>query len=355
MALGLPSINIAFKQQGISAIKRGMRGIVALILKDPTLKGAYTLLDATEIPTSLSSDNKDLIHLALIGYNTAPTKIELFVLQDGQPETVNEALTYFESTRFDYLVYPEADPSEQDTMVSWIKTMRDTNGIRSKLVLAEKESDYEGVINVDDFIKTSVKTLSKGETTSRIAGLIAGTDLSISCTYAPINEAIDIEPRTKAETETAIGEGKLVFFKEAGKVKIARGVNSLVSTSQEKGTYFQKIKIVDIMDMINNDIRETARDYYIGKYANSYDNKVLLISAIGGYLDTLVSDGLIERDYTVEIDMEAQKAYLKSVGVDISKLTDQEIKEHNTADKVFLKLSINILDAIEEININVIL
>ena len=40
-------------------------------------------------------------------------------------------------------------------------------------------------------------------------------------------------------------------------------------------------------------------------------------------------------------------------GVDTSKLSEQEIKEANTGDKVFLQASIQILDAIEDINLNI--
>ena len=44
---------------------------------------------------------------------------------------------------------------------------------------------------------------------------------------------------------------------------------------------------------------------------------------------------------------------LQSTGVDTSKLSEQEIKEANTGDKVFLQASIQILDAIEDINLNI--
>ena len=53
------------------------------------------------------------------------------------------------------------------------------------------------------------------------------------------------------------------------------------------------------------------------------------------------------------IDLAAQEAYLQSVGTDTSKMSQQEIKEANTADKVFLEASIKILDAIEDINLNI--
>ena len=85
-----------------------------------------------------------------------------------------------------------------------------------------------------------------------------------------------------------VGEGKLVIFKQSGQYRIARGVNSLTTTSDVKGEAFQKIKLVDIMDLMTNDIRQTCHRSYIGKYANSYDNKCILMTAIQGYLDQLV-------------------------------------------------------------------
>ena len=51
--------------------------------------------------------------------------------------------------------------------------------------------------------------------------------------------------------------------------------------------------------------------------------------------------------------MEQQRAYLKGIGVDLVDLSDQEIKEYNTEDKVFIKVSCKILDAIEEISIRI--
>ena len=142
---------------------------------------------------------------------------------------------------------------------------------------------------------------------------------------------------------------------------MARVVNSLTTVSdttvtdiQSKGDLFQKIKTVDIMDLIANDIRKTARDAYIGKLSNSYDNKVLLITAIHGYFDGLINDGLVEKNtVTVDIDMEEQKKYLKSNGVSISNMSDQQIKEANTGDQVFIAVKCKILDAIESISIRV--
>ena len=353
MALGLPSVNIVFKQEGITAIERGERGIVALVLKDTKALGGHTVYDITDCPQELSEANRRYVIDALIGNTNAPLRVELFVL--GAEGEVVEALNYFENTKFDYICSPSFTTQDNTEVSTWVKALRDNEGAMVKAVLANTEADHEGIINfATDNIVTEHKTYTTVEFTPRIAGLIAGTSLKIATTYANIPEIISVPYEKKNATAEKVGEGKLVIFKQSGEYRIARGVNSLTTTSEVKGEAFQKIKLVDIMDLMTNDIRQTCHKNYIGKYANSYDNKCILMTAIEGYLDQLVMDGLIERDSVkVEIDMEAQKAYLKSIGVDISEMREQEIKEYNTRDKVFIAIKCKILDAIEEINLRV--
>ena len=353
MALGLPSVNIVFKQEGITAIERGERGIVALVLKDTKALGGHTVYDITDCPQELSEANRRYVIDALIGNTNAPLRVELFVL--GAEGQVVEALNYFENTKFDYICSPSFTSGDNTEVSTWVKALRDNEGVMVKAVLANTEADHEGIINfATDNIVTAHKTYKTAEFTPRIAGLIAGTSLKIATTYANIPEIISVPYEKKNATAEKVGEGKLVIFKQSGEYRIARGINSLTTTSEVKGEAFQKIKLVDIMDLMTNDIRQTCHKSYIGKYANSYDNKCILMTAIEGYLDQLVLDGLIERNTVkVEIDMEAQKAYLKSLGINISEMREQEIKEYNTRDKVFMAIKCKILDAIEEINLRV--
>lgn len=135
---------------------------------------------------------------------------------------------------------------------------------------------------------------------------------------------------------------------------MSRAVNSLITTTQGKQEGYQTIKIVDVMDMIYDDIRNTAQDSYIGKYTNDYDNKCLLITAITGYLKQLEADRLLQRDYSlVDIDVEAVKNYQLSNGLytkeELADMSDLEIKKLDTKKKVFLKAQIKILDAMEDI------
>lgn len=116
------------------------------------------------------------------------------------------------------------------------------------------------------------------------------------------------------------------------------------------------------MDAMADDIQWAAQDSYIGKYANSYDNKVLLMSAILGYMEILENDGLLAKGSShVEINIEAQKAFLKSMGYQtidkrtVDEMDLKEIKEADTKDKVFIKAYCKILDAIEEIELDVVI
>lgn len=351
--MGMPSVNITFTEKAIQSIKRSNRGIVAIILKDTVPNtNPFVIYDTTDIPATISKDNQYQIALALMGYINSPRKIIVYVVQDVEElEGYETALEYLETERFDYLVVPTVETDgESQTITSWIKAQRQ-NGKKCKAILPNVSADSEGIINVATTeFKIGNTTFTTEQYCARIAGLIAGTPLTISCTYAPLNELTDCTRLTKSQMDTAIDMGKFIAFHDGEKVKIGRGINSLTTTTADKGNQFKKIKIVEAMDMIYDDIKKTAEDSYLGKFSNSYDNKCLLISAISGYLEQLKLDGVVST-FTVNIDIPAQKIFLKSIGVDVSNMSDNEIKVADTQDKVFLCASVKILDAIEEINL----
>jgi len=371
--MGEPSIQIVFKQAGITAIKRGERGVVVLILKDtmpPTYSNPIKMETIDEIPESLSDFNKEQIKLAMIGYQNPPKQVIAFIEKIDATD-YTEAQNHLETIKWDYVVVPsigltadgkadtEANTTSRATdFATWIKQLRSTKDIKVKAVLPHCPADNEGIINFStDDIKTANKIYTAAEYCSRIAGMLAGTPLTISATFAPLAEVIDVPHLKKEERDAAIDAGKLILFNDGKKVKVDRAVNSFVTTFENKGDDFKKIKIVDIMDLIHDDVKTTAEDSYIGKYPNDYDHKCLLIAAINGYFEGLELDGLLDSSIDgqnkAEIDLEAQKVYLKSQGTDISAMKDQELKESNTGSQVFLKGQAVILDAIEDIKFQI--
>lgn len=349
----MPNINIEFKSLASTAIRRSGKGTVAVILKDSGATGAFVMRNTQEIPKGLSQDSKTYIERTMQGYINPPVKVLVYSLE-SEAEGVDDALDYFATQEFNYLVGPpDATSSEATAISEWVKAEWAADHL-IMAVLPKTAADHEGIINFDaDNIKVGEKTYTAAEYCGRIAGILAGTPMTMSCTYAPLPEVTDISRKTKEELDEAVDAGKLVLFYDGEKVKIGRGVNSLVTLTPDKGAAFQKIKVVETMIMIKKDIKKTASDTYIGKYSNSYDNKCLLISAIGDYFIGLETDGILETGSAVDVDIQKQTAYLRENGVDTDTMNEQQIKSANTGEKVFLAASIKILDAIEDISLDV--
>lgn len=347
---GMPSITISFTELAATAIKRGNRGIIALILRDDTIPDVnpFSCASTNDIPNTLCAENQKQIQLAFMGYTSAPQKVISYVITKSA-EDYSEALDYFETVKFDYLVVPTVATDEKTAdIVSYVKEQR-ADGKLIKAVLPNTAADCEGIINyTTEKVMIGDTKYSTEEYCARIAGIIAGTPLSIACTYASLNELTDCTRLSKAERNAAVDKGELLVWWDGEKVKTGRGVNSLTTLTATKNTQFQKIKIVDTMDMIANDIRMTAEDNYIGKYANTYDNKCLLLSAIGNYFDQLIVDKII-CSYTISIDTDGNRSYLKDCGVDVNSMSDDEIKMANTGSFVYLICKLSIPDAIEDI------
>lgn len=348
--LGTPKIHITFTELGITAIGRGSKGVVALIVRDAAKAEPFALTQASNTPTTLGKANQEYIKRAFLGYVNPPKKVLVYVT-DGEDTDLAAGLAYMATQDFDYLAGPaDCTAAEAAAIVSWIKSQRMNNGAKYKAVVPKQNADHYAIVNfAAEEMKEGAVTYTTAEYCSRMAGLLAGTPMKISATYAPLPELTDVKRLTKEEQEAAVNQGKLILVWDGRKVKTSRAVNSLVTTSEGMLDSFKKIKIVEIMDLIRTDITATAEDSYIGKYASTYDNKLLLITAIRGYFMGLVRDKLVRDGYTVEIDVAAQEKYLQSKGTDTSEMSQQEIKEADTGSHVFLLIRCKILDAIEDI------
>lgn len=389
--LGMPSVIISFKEAGIAAIERSQRGIVFLILEEEqdvidkltintnaicgkaitgqaitgnteeqeVIENPFVIYTTDDIPSELSENNKDYITKCLLGYVTAPYRVKVYLQAKGKTgaDKWQESLKKIAAERWDYLAIPTIEEEQLETVGTWIKTNRENKYKKVKAVLPGYDGDYEGIINFSNkTIKTATKTYTPAEYTARIAGLIAGTPMTISATYAPLSEVIDCDKYDLDENDEKVNNGEFFIWFDGTKYKMSRAMNSLITTTEGKQEGYQTIKIVDIMDMIYDDVRTTAQDSYIGKYSNSYDNKCLLIMAITGYLKELEKEGLLQANYsTVELDTEAIKNYQLKNGLytkeELADMSNDEINLLDTKKKVFLKGKIKIIDAMEDIEL----
>ena len=353
--MGLPEINIAFRTLAVTAIARSARGIVSLILKDSTVITFDTKIytDVSQIdPDDWAAANLDYIQKTFLGLPV------MVIVERVASDAVNytAALTRLINKKWNYLAIPGIETADVATISTWIKSRRDTDKKTFKAVLPASVSDHEGVINfTTDDIVVGETTYTTEEYCCRIAGLLAGLPFTRSSTYFVL-------PEVESITETAtpdvdIDAGKLILVNDGENIKIGRGVNSLTTTTVTKGAKFKKIKIMEAIDLMRDDIRNTFAAEYVGKINNFYDNKVLFLTAVNAYLKGLQGDEVLDPNFTAlaEIDVDAQELYLQSVGTDTTKLTLAQIKEYNTGSKVFLKASGSPLDAMEDLDFSMLI
>lgn len=364
---GLPQVLIDFKTKGTTAIKRSARGIVVMVLKNETTDTSnyYKINDVSDIPSEgLSDDNVDLIKKCLLG---SPLRVLVYTLPNadvaGAKVTFATILAKIAGIKWNYICAPNSTEQEQQDLASWIKSQRSNKRKTFKAVCANQAANNEGIINFctgNIKVKTSTdtsgnpiyKTYTALQYTARIAGILAGLSLDRSATYFKLTEVEEVEQYE--DIDSLIDKGELLLFDEqdGDGVKIARACNSLTSFTTDKGEDFRYIKIMEAVDMITDDIRDTFKKYYVGKVINDYDHKMLFITAILVYFDE-IKGNVLDRDgnNTVDIDEEYQANYAKLKGEDTSTMTAMEIRQYNTGTNVVLAGSVKPVNAMEDLKI----
>lgn len=355
--IGLPNISVAFKQKANTAIRSLNSQTVAVIIAGETENTVNEFRSATEAETlfrlsNLSEKAIDFIESVFEGsFSKGPAK----VIVSCAP-LAEDALLALYPYSFDWLCgYSTAEVSEGDTTEDISSLIIEkagefrSNGKYCKAVVAgDAGPDKEYIVHfATSGIKSEGHTYTAEEYTGRIAGILASLPLSQSCTYFMLPEVDSVSAISPADAQAEISSGKLILINDGEVVRIARGVTSATSGGEAK------IKVQCAKDKIENEIKQAIKDSYIGKYTNTYDNKCLLIAALRNYLTQIAKQGLIQDNFEVGIDLDSQTSYLSNRGTDTSELSEQEIKEANTGDEVFIAIKLSLLDAMEDFTINI--
>lgn len=345
--MGLPEIFIAFETAAVSAITRSARGVVALVLEDdtPEAPATATYQSLADVPADLfEEENYRLMELVFLA---GPAKVLVVRMQEDEDGDIFEAL---DKLSFNWLAAPALD---SDLVVSYIKSRR-AEGRAIKAVVANANApDHEGIVN----LCASGLVLDSGEVTpeayaARIAGLLAALPLTRSATYAQLAEVVSCDSYEDPDGE--IDEGKLIVVQGRSGYRLGRAVNSLTSLTTSKAAPFQKIKIVEGIDLIQTDIATTFENSYIGKVLNDYDSKLLLVTAINAYFKGLEGDVLDKSaENLCSVSLAGQKSYLEGQGTDTSDMDSAQILRANTGSQVFLEAKLTFCDAMEDLALEI--
>lgn len=390
---GLPQIIINFRTKSVTAIARSARGIGVMILNNETKNTSnfYKIADSTDIPdTGLTDENVTLIKKALLG---TPLRLLVYTLPK-KDATVSDSSTLLNqadilkkvaNVKWNYICHPTGTAQDQEDLATWVKEQRNLKRKTFKAVVANFDADDKGVINfttggikcvnpaytdalnaaggdaskVDTKTTPEYLTFTATEYTARIMGILAGLALDRSATYYQLTEVESCD--TYDDIDDAISKGQLVLIDEqdGDGVKIGRACNSLHTFTTDVGEDFRYIKIVEAVDMITDDIRDTFKHSYVGKVINDYNHKMLLIAAILVYFRGLkgnVLDASESAVNTVDIDTDAQKDYITLHGLDKPEnLSVQQIREYNTGTHVYLTGRVTPVNAMEDLKVTFVM
>lgn len=350
--MGLPQIDIIFKNKAQDAIRRSERGVAAIILKDDTEGGKPVTVYPSITDVDFSHFTQRNYEYLKLLYEGGPYKVIVVKV----PTNTSDLTPYFKKLRdlkWNYLAVPGLTDDEKTLVSAWIKEEREKDHKTFKAVLPNCAADHEGIINfTTDNIESTLSSgvFSAVEYCARIAGVLAGLSLARSSTYYVLSDIVGAD--VPDDPDERIDKGQLVIVFDGEKYKIGRGVNSLTTFTAEHGKDFSKIKIVEGVDLYRDDIRSTFDDAYVGKAINDYDNKQVFVAAVRAYqrgLEGDVLDGSF--DNTAAVDIKEQRLYIESKGIDTSDMDDVAIAQYNTGSRVFVSSNVKFVDAMEDLHL----
>lgn len=245
---------------------------------------------------------------------------------DKEPITgaYTDFLSALETESFDVVALPVDEEELKVTFTSFIKRLREDQGIKVQGVLSNYDANYEGIVNVTNgVVLDDDKTLSPAETTAWVAGAIAGATLKQSLTFMEYEGAVDVEPRyDHDETVKRLKKGEFLFtFDGRDKtVTVEKDQNSLESDAK-----FSLNKVIRIIDAFHNDVFRSFKDIIKNRKRTGEDIPVspdgvsIVQTAVALYLNLLQDDGVV-MDFDPKDDIEieitaAGDGFIVNVGI----------------------------------------
>lgn len=279
----LPGSYINFVNASTATAALGERGVVAIPYA--LNKSVGTVIEVTKI--DFFANAQTLLGFEYTSESAKPFR-EIFahankcivydIGSDGTVKTAAEAVAALEPYEFNVLSVYTSTASDIATYVAAIKTWRDA-GKKCQGVIYKAdgtpESDHEGIIDV-------VSTVSDSGAVAHalvawVAGAEAGCAINKSCTNMVYDgEYTIVCNHTQAQLEDFIENGEFAFHLVYGDVRVLEDINSLTTTTADKGEDFKSNQTIRIIDQIANDIAKLFNTKYLGNIPNNASGRVSL-------------------------------------------------------------------------------
>jgi len=364
MSITLPNIEITFKQLASSFIARSARGIAVLIIKDDTDDSFSTkeykgldelLLDQALYTVANYQQIADVLNFAVN---------KVLIVRIDTDGTMAAALAIVASTVKTGWITTVGVTADYTAIINWIKAKEAAGETYKAVVYNATTPDCKHIVN---FVNTSV-TFSddRGEETGSeylpsLLGILASANVERGTTYFVCDNLSSVVE--VANNTTALNAGQFILINDLDvikdkvkpRVKVGLGINSLTTFDDDNSEDMRFIDIVETMDLITDDIRNSYKNDYIGKYKNSYENQILFISAVNTYFERLAGADILDPAYKniADVNVAAQRAAWAVIKPEAATWDDVTVKNAAYKRTVFLAGDIKILGSMENLEFTI--
>lgn len=242
---------------------------------DTTLMDMQTVASAQEL-----QDVENLVTFTKTATLAASAKIEFTGGSNGEVTAANHQnyLAKIEPYNYNAIGAYVTDEAVKRLYVEFNKRMRDEVGAKAQVVIYGYQADYEGAINVKNKAVTASGDIwTEAALVFWVTGVAAGCAINASNTNRKYDGEFEIDAvYTQSELEKAIKAGEFTFHQVGSEIRVLTDINSLVTTTLNKGAIFKDNKVVRIADQIANDTATLFNSKYLGVVPNGKNGRISL-------------------------------------------------------------------------------
>jgi len=229
------------------------------------------------------------------------------------------------------------DETTKGVFAAFAKRLREDEGKKVQVVVENyRQADYEGVISVKNgVVLEDGTTLTAAQAVAWVAGATAGAAPNESLTYTAYDGAVDASPRyTNSQIIAALQAGEFVFTPMDGRAVVEQDINTLTSSTPEKGKAFRKNRVLRVMDGLANDYLRVFSQSYIGKVPNNDDGRNMFKSEIINIMNQYQNIGAVQ-NFDPQTDIEV----LPGDDVD-SVVVNQWVQPVDSIEKIYMTVTV---------------
>ena len=158
---------------------------------------------------------------------------------------------------------------------AWCERMRDELGVKTQVVCYNYNADYEGVVKVKNTVSDT--GWSAASLVYWVTGLVAGMNVNESALNLIYNGEFTVNAAyTQSQLESFIDNGFFTLHTVNNDLRVLMDINSLVTTTADKGAIFKSNQTIRVIDEIANSIAHIFNTKYLGRIPNDADGRIAL-------------------------------------------------------------------------------